>query len=310
MGRRPWRWVFRARLALVAAGFLAAASSARAADVATKLTASGVSPAARERFDESLRRALAGGRYTVVSADKASYELSAEVVQTASETIFKLRLTDPRTARVLSDRDGRCTGCDDAETASRLQLAAESLLVTALETPAGQAGPGFESGRAASADSSSSGWTRALPWVGLLGIAGASAAVHAHYKCRDSAGQADACTLPLIGLTSLAVLSAGLAVGTSLSLSLGDSSRDRAGPPRWAPWVILLSGVAAGASGVGMLTENGYDKGGIKALGYVSIGAGAVVAATALGAIIKAPDGSATVALAVAPTSVGVSACF
>jgi hypothetical protein len=146
----------------------------------------------------------------------------------------------------------------------------------------------------------------------LLGVAGASAAVHAHYKCHDSDGHADACTVPLIGLTSLAVLSAGLAVGTSLSLSLGDSSRDSAGPPRWAPWVILLSGVAAGASGVGIVTakEDGYGKGGIKALGYVSIGAGAIVAVTALGAIIKAPDGGAAVALAVAPTSVGVSGRF
>ncbi|HEY2899683.1 MAG TPA: hypothetical protein VGL59_03830 [Polyangia bacterium] len=310
MRRRPWRWVFWARLALVVAAFMSLPSSARAADVATKLTATGISPAARERFEESLRRALAGGRYTVVSADKASYELSAELVQTASDTAFKLRLVDPRMGRVLSDRDGRCTGCDDAETASRLQLAAESLLVTALETPAGQAGPGVELARASSANSSSSGWTRALPWIGLLGVAGASAAVDAHYRCHDSAGHADACTVPLIGLTSLAVLSAGLAVGTSLSLSLGDSSRDSAGPPRWAPWVILLSGVAAGASGVGILTEDGHEKDGIKALGYVSIGAGAIVTATALGAIIKAPDGGAAVALAVAPTSVGVSGRF
>ena len=256
-----------------------------------------------------MRRALAGGRYSVVPADRATYELSADLVQVGTDTSFKLRLIDARTARVAIDRDGRCTGCDDLEAASRLQLAVESLLVTALEAPAR---PSSDVGEAGRTRLPASAWTRALPWVGLLGVAGASAAVNAHYRCRESDGSADACTVPLIGLTSVAVLSAGMAVGASLSLGLGDSSGgERAPPPRWAPWVILLSGAAAGASGIAILTEHGYGNNDVKALGYASTGAGALVVATAVGAIINsAPAGRGQMALSVAPASVALSAHF
>jgi hypothetical protein len=155
-----------------------------------------------------------------------------------------------------------------------------------------------------------SAWVRALPWVGLLGVAGASAAVHAHYRCRQSSGEADGCTVPLVGLASLGVLSAGLAVGTSLSLAVRDSSPTEGSELRWAPWVILVSGVAAGVSGAGILAEHGYGHDGIKALGFVSIGAGAAVAVAAVGAIIKAPDSAGRLAFSISPSSVGLSARF
>ncbi|HVR60768.1 MAG TPA: hypothetical protein VMU50_02665 [Polyangia bacterium] len=307
-GRRWWRPFLTA--ALLGAG-LFISSTARAAPIAVKLNASGVGGDAREHLEAALRRALTGSRHQVVGADKATYELSADVTQTGGDSVFKLRLSDARAGgRVVGERDGRCGGCDDAEAATRLQLTAESLLVGALETAAGQPLP------AAAARADAGGWWRALPWVGLLGVAGASAAVHVTHRCRESAGQADACTVPLIGLASVSVLSAALAVGTSLSLATGESGPGQASPPspRWAPWVIMLSGVAAGASGIGILTEDGYHRDSIKVLGYASLAAGAAVVVTSIGAIATRPSGggagAGSLAIGVAPGGVSLSSRF
>ncbi|HXI59745.1 MAG TPA: hypothetical protein VNO55_26945 [Polyangia bacterium] len=293
------------------------AGRAHATDIAIKLSGTGSSVVGQQTFDDAVHRALAGTRYSVVTADKAAYALEVDVKQTGADYNFKLRLVEKKSSRVVVDHDGRCTGCDDVEAANRLRLATESVLVAGLETPV-LAAP------SASASASSSGalpstpgesprtsaWVRALPWVGLLGVAGASAAVHAHYRCRQSAGEADGCTVPLVGLASLGVLSAGLAVGTSLSLAVRDPSTSEGSELRWAPWVILVSGVAAGVSGAGILAEHGYGHDGIKALGFASIGAGAAVAVAAVGAIIKAPDSAGRLAFSISPSSVGLSARF
>ena len=102
MRSRRWRWASGACWCLALAAVLGVGSSARAADVATKLTATGVSPAARERFDEALRRALAGGRYAPAAADKATYELSADLAQTGADTVFHFA-ADPEAYRPWPD---------------------------------------------------------------------------------------------------------------------------------------------------------------------------------------------------------------
>src|SRR5258707_886161 len=57
------------------------------------------------------RGAGAAPRHDVVAADKATYELSADVAQTGADSTFKLRLHDARAGRAVAERDGRCTGC-------------------------------------------------------------------------------------------------------------------------------------------------------------------------------------------------------
>jgi hypothetical protein len=287
------------------------AGRAHATDIAIKLSGTGSSVVGQQTFDDAVHRALVGTRYSVVTADKAAYALEVDVKQTGADYNFKLRLLEKKSSRVVVDHDGRCTGCDDVEAANRLRLATESVLVAGLETPVLAVPSASGAMPSASGESPrTSAWARALPWVGLLGVAGASAAVHAHYRCRQSSGQADGCTVPLVGLTSLGVLSAGLAVGTSLSLAVRDPSPTEGSELRWAPWVILVSGVAAGVSGAGIVAEHGYGHDGIKALGFVSIGAGAAVAVAAVGAIIKAPENAGSLAFSLSPSSVGLSARF
>src|SRR5260370_33381870 len=101
-GRSGRRFLGRSWLALLGLGVLVLlATRAQAAPIAVKLTATGVSPAARERFGTALRKALAGTRHDVVAADKATYELSADVAQTGADSTVKRRLADARAGRAV-----------------------------------------------------------------------------------------------------------------------------------------------------------------------------------------------------------------